>query len=62
MVGRATAGGFGHIVQHSIAIGYVKPACSAVGTELLIEILGKRHAASVVSESPYDPENLQLRS
>ena len=62
MVGRATAGGYGHAVKQSIAIGYVQPACSAAGTELQIEILGKRHAATVVRESPYDPDNLQLRA
>jgi dimethylglycine dehydrogenase len=62
MVGRATAGGYGHAVRQSIAIGYVQPKYSAVGTRLGIEILGKRHPATVVQESPYDPENLQLRS
>jgi dimethylglycine dehydrogenase len=62
MVGRATAGGYGHAVRQSIAIGYVKPAFAALGTRLQIEILGKRHAATVVRESPYDPDNLQLRA
>jgi dimethylglycine dehydrogenase len=62
MIGRATAGGYGHTVGQSIAIGYVKPAFSALGTELQIEILGKRHKATVVRESPYDPENAQLRA
>jgi dimethylglycine dehydrogenase len=62
MVGRATAGGYGHVVKQSIAIGYVQPKYSALGTRLQIEILGQRHPATVVRESPYDPENLQLRS
>ena len=62
MVGRATAGGYGHAIRKSIAIGYVKPDLSALGTRLQIEILGKRHAATVVRESPYDPDNVQLRS
>jgi dimethylglycine dehydrogenase len=61
IVGRATAGGYGHVVKQSIAIGYVQPAHSGVGTALQIEILGKRYPATVVRESPYDPENLQLR-
>ena len=62
MVGRATAGGYGHAIGRSLAIGYVKPACSTPGTKLQILILGKRYAATVVAESPYDPENLQLRA
>jgi dimethylglycine dehydrogenase len=32
------------------------------GTELSIEILGERKPATVLPESPYDPENLQLRT
>jgi dimethylglycine dehydrogenase len=62
MVGRATAGGYGHVVKQSIAIGYVQPKFSPLGTKLQIEILGKRHPATVVHESPYDPDNAQLRS
>jgi dimethylglycine dehydrogenase len=62
IVGRATAGGYGHVVQQSIAIGYVQPKFSALGTQLQIEILGKRYPATVVHESPYDPDNLHLRS
>jgi dimethylglycine dehydrogenase len=62
MVGRATAGGYGHAIRRSLAIGYVKPSCSAPGTKLQILILGKRYAATVVAESPYDPDNVQLRS
>jgi dimethylglycine dehydrogenase len=61
MVGRATAGGYGHAIGRSLAIGYVKPDSSAPGTGLEIEILGKRHRATVIPESPYDPENQQLR-
>ena len=62
IVGRATAGGYGHVVKQSIAIGYVQPKYSTLGTQLQIEILGKRHPATVVRESPYDPDNVQLRS
>ena len=62
LVGRATAGGYGHAIQQSLAIGYLKPAYSTLGSLLQIEILGQRYAATVVRESPYDPENLQLRA
>jgi dimethylglycine dehydrogenase len=40
----------------------VRPDLSAVGTELEIMILGKRHMASIIADSPFDPENVALRS
>jgi dimethylglycine dehydrogenase len=62
MVGRATAGAYGHVLQKSLAIGYVKPEFATVGTALQIEILGERKQATVVVESPYDPTNNDLRA
>jgi dimethylglycine dehydrogenase len=62
MIGRATAGYYGHCLQKSLAIGYVKPDFAAVGTEIGIEILGERRRATVIVESPYDPENLALKA
>jgi len=62
MIGRATSGYYGHTVQKSLAIGYARTEFAAPGTELTIEVLGERKPATVVSESPYDPENLQLRT
>ena len=61
MVGRATAGAFGHYTGQSLAIGYIDAGYGAVGTELEIEILGKRYPAKVVPDSPHDPENERLR-
>jgi dimethylglycine dehydrogenase len=62
MVGRTTSGYFGHTLEKSLAIGYVKPEFAAVGTELEIEILGERKRATVLPDSPYDPENRALRA
>jgi len=62
MVGRATAGYYGHVLGKSLAIGYVKPEHAAIGTVLEIEILGERKQATVVVESPYDPANNDLRA
>ncbi|MBS0395501.1 MAG: FAD-dependent oxidoreductase, partial [Proteobacteria bacterium] len=62
MIGRATAGYYGHYVKKSLAIGYVKPAFATPGTALEIEILGERKKATVVAESPYDPDNNDLRA
>jgi dimethylglycine dehydrogenase len=62
IIGRATSGYYGHAVQKSLAIGYARAELATPGTELTIEILGEPKPATVVAESPYDPENLQLRS
>ncbi len=61
IIGRATSGYYGHTLKKSLAIGYAKTEFSAAGTELEIEILGERKKATVVKESPYDPDNLDLR-
>ena len=62
LVGRATAGYYGHVLGKSLGLGYVKPAFAAVGTDLTIEILGERKRATVLVDSPYDPENKDLRA
>jgi dimethylglycine dehydrogenase len=62
MVGRATSGYYGHVLKKSLAIGYVKPPFAAVGTPLQIEILGERKKSTVLVDSPYDPENKDLKA
>ena len=62
LVGRATNGGYGFRVNKSLALGMVKPEHAAIGTELEIKILGKHFGATVLPESPYDPENEKLRA
>ena len=59
MIGRATADAYGHHVGKSLAVGYVK---TGMGSGVLeIEFLGSRYAATVIAESPYDPQNKSLR-
>jgi len=62
MIGRSTSGYYGHTLGKSLAIGYVRPDCAAVGTALEIEILGERRRATVLCDSPYDPDNRDLRA
>ena len=62
MIGRATSGYYGHFLKKSLAIGYVKPDYAAPGTALEVEILGERRKATVLVESPYDPDNNDLRA
>jgi dimethylglycine dehydrogenase len=61
MVGRATAGGYGWRTGKSLAIGFLRPDHAAVGTEVEIDVLGTMLKATVIEESPYDPENAKLR-
>jgi len=62
LVGRATGGNYGFRVGKSLALAMVRPKRAAPGTELEMDILGTRHRVTVIPESPYDPENLRLRS
>lgn len=62
LIGRATNGAFGFRVNKSLALGMVHPEHAAVGTELEIKILGQMFRATVIPESPYDPENKALRA
>jgi dimethylglycine dehydrogenase len=62
VIGRATGGGFGWRMNKSLALGMVHPSCADVGTDLEIEILGKRYACRVLEDSPHDPTNEKLRS
>jgi dimethylglycine dehydrogenase len=61
LIGRATSGGYGWRVGKSLALAMVAPEHAVLGTELEVEILGTRHKATVIPESPFDPENARLR-
>jgi len=62
VVGRATGGDFGFRLNKSLALGMVKPDLANIGQDLEIDILGKIHKASIIEDSPYDPENKLLRA
>ncbi len=62
LVGRATSGGYGWRVGKSLALAMVRPQHAAAGTELEISILGTRHKAVIIPDSPFDPENDALRA
>ena len=61
IVGRTTSGGYGWRVGRSLALGMVRPDIGDIGSELDIVILGERHRATVIPDSPYDPDNASLR-
>ncbi|MEM8838139.1 MAG: FAD-dependent oxidoreductase [Pseudomonadota bacterium] len=62
LVGRATSGGYGWRLEKSLALAMVKPDLAEIGTELEIKILGNLHKATVIQESPFDPDNARLRA
>ncbi|MBK7472809.1 MAG: hypothetical protein IPI73_21525 [Betaproteobacteria bacterium] len=62
LVGRATAGSYGHVLEKSLALAYVAPRYADIGARMEIEILGERKQAIVLQESPFDPENRRLRA
>ena len=59
-IGYVSAGGYGHVVEQSIALAYLPVAHAEPGTRLTVEILGEPRLAVVVPQPIYDPENLRL--
>lgn len=62
IVGYTTSGGYGHRIEKSVALGYLKPELAVAGTSVQIDLLGTMRSATVVAESPYDAENKALRA
>ena len=62
LVGRATSGGFGWRINKSLALAMVQPELAKAETNLEIKILDKNYPATVIEESPFDPNNERLRS
>ena len=61
LVGRVTSGAHSHHFGHCISMAYLDIDHSAEGTELEIPLLGERRRATVIADSPYDPENRRPR-
>ena len=62
MVGRVTGGNYGFRVGKSLALAMVPPDMAETGNTFDIDILDDRKQATVIQESPYDPENTRLRA
>jgi dimethylglycine dehydrogenase len=39
----------------------VHPEFGEIGSEIAVKILGEDYGATVIQESPFDPDNLRLR-
>jgi len=63
IVGETTSGGWGHRTGQSIAFAMLSIELHEPGTELEIEIYGKRVKATVMPDQPlWDPTNERLRA
>jgi dimethylglycine dehydrogenase len=62
VIGRTTSGGYGWRVGKSLALAMVPPSLALVGAEFEVAILGVMHRATIIADSPFDPENTALRS
>ena len=62
MIGRITSGGYGHTVNKVLALAYLQVDKINIKNVYQAEILNQRYSACIISDSPYDPENLKPRS
>jgi dimethylglycine dehydrogenase len=62
VVGRGTAGGYGHFIGKSLLLGYVRSDVAEIGRECRVRILDRMLPARIIADSPYDPENAALRA
>jgi dimethylglycine dehydrogenase len=62
LIGRCTSGGYGWRLGKSLALAMVAPEYATNGTEMEVSILGKAYRATVIAESPFDPDNARLRA
>lgn len=60
-VGSITSAAYGHSTGQSLAIAFLQDEASQAGTLLETSILGKRTQARVLSDAPWDPDNLRLK-
>ena len=59
-IGRVTSGAYGYSVGQSLALGFVKDAEPGDAVEVMV--LGRPHRATILSESPFDPDGARLRA
>ena len=63
VVGETTSGAWGYRVNKSIALGMLRVDLTTPGTEIDVEIFGKRCKATVQPDQPlWDPENERIRA
>jgi dimethylglycine dehydrogenase len=61
LAGYVTSGAYGHRLQQSLALGYVKTPFFEDGGAFEVEVLGERRPARLSARAPYDPDGAKLR-
>ncbi|MCC6469433.1 MAG: GcvT family protein [Alphaproteobacteria bacterium] len=61
-VGRVSSGAYGHFVQSSLALGFIKTQHAVPGATFEIAILGRPHRATLLPGPLFDPEGQRLRA
>ena len=60
-IGFITSGGYGHMVDKSLALALVEPGHAMAGVDLTAHIVGVERGARVIEPSPYDPKGAVMR-
>ncbi|MEM6933475.1 MAG: FAD-dependent oxidoreductase [Pseudomonadota bacterium] len=60
-IGFVTSGGYGNVVDKSLALAMIKPELAEPGTDLSTHIVGVEKSAKVIDPSPYDPDGKAMR-
>ena len=61
-VGRVSSGAYGHTVQQSLALCFIRTEHVASGAEYDVAVLGKPHHARLLDAPPFDSEGQKLRN
>ncbi len=56
---KTQSGGYGHVVQKSIALAYLPPQLINDGVK--IEIFGERRPTTLTTQALYDPSGAKMR-
>ena len=61
LIGTVTSAEWGHRTGKNIALAFIDPDYAAIGTSLMVDVLGIKTPATVVTPTMFDPENSRLK-
>ncbi len=63
LAGFVTSGAYGHTVEKSLALAYVKTQfLDSSNSEFSVHVVDQRRPARIISEPPFDPSMSRMRS